>query len=151
MYYQSKSDKERVIENYLRFYNTYLVSIKNCQQQLDYITPSLVATYGTDAAGSFFYIVNDTEKVAIDRLEGWRALSLREEIEKNKLIVTSIDEAMSDLKNQEKDFVTYRYFECLPIREIQQQLGYSDQKSVYRIRKRVLDKLMISLSNLLSF
>ena len=53
MYYQTKAEKERVIENYLRFYNTYLTSIKNCQQQLDYITPSLVTTYSTDAADLF--------------------------------------------------------------------------------------------------
>lgn len=151
MYYQTKAEKERVIENYLRFYNTYLVSIKNCQQQLDYITPSLVTTYGTDAGGSFFYIVNDTEKVAIDRLEGRRALNLREEIEKNTVIVNSINEAMKDLKNQEKDFVVYRYFECLSIQEVRQQLGYSDEKSVFRIRRMTLDKLLISLSNLLTF
>ena len=57
---------------------------------------------------------------------------------------------MKDLKNQEKDFVVYRYFECLSIQEVRQQLGYSDEKSVFRIRRHVLDKLTISLSNLLS-
>ena len=61
MFYQSKADKERTLENYLRFYHTYLVSIKNCQQQLDYIMPSLVSRYevSTDTGESFF-IVNNT-------------------------------------------------------------------------------------------
>jgi hypothetical protein len=30
-------------------------------------------------------------------------------------------------------------------------LGYSEEKSVYRLRRHVLDKLMISLHNLLTF
>lgn len=145
---QTKANKERQIEQHLRYYNTYLVSIKNCEQQLDYIMPSLVTRCGTDEQGSFFYIVNDTEKVAIDRIEGKRALDLREEIERNKIIATSIDNALEDLKAQEQEFVNFRYFECLPIHEIKMKMGYSDDKSVYRIRRHVLDKLLISLNNL---
>ena len=147
---QSKATRERIIENYLRFYPTYVVAIKNCKTQLDYIMPTLVTSYGMDGNGSFFYIANDSEKVALDRIEGRRALELREEIEKNTLIITSIDNAMEDLKTHEKDFVVYRYFECLTIQEVRERLGYGDEKSIYRIRRHVLDKLLISLSNLLS-
>lgn len=151
MLHQTKAMKERSIENHLRFYNTYQVGIKNCEQQLEYIMPSLVTRYGADTNGSFFFITNDTEKTAIDRIEGKRALDLREEIERFNLITSSIENALSDLKEQEKNFVQWRYFECLPIHKVKEKLGYSDDKSIYRIRRHVLDKLMISLNNLLSF
>lgn len=150
LFNQTKTMKERSIENYLRFYKTYQIGIKNCEQQLEYIMPSLVTRYGADQVGSFFYIVNDTEKVALDRIESKRALNLHEEIEWYKLIITSIENALEDLKQQEKDFVQLRYFDCLPIQEVKMKLGYSEEKSVYRIRRHVLDKLMISLKNLLS-
>ena len=151
MLHQTKAMKERVIENYLRFYKNYLCGIKNCEQQLEYIMPSLVTRYGMDDNGAFFFIVNDSEKVAIDRIEGKRALDLREEIERFKVITSSVENALEDLKKQEQDFVQYRYFDCLPISEVKNKLGYSEDKSVYRIRRHVLDKLLISLNNLLSF
>jgi DNA-directed RNA polymerase specialized sigma subunit len=146
---QTKAMKERCIENHLRFYNTYLTGIKNCEQQLDYIMPSLVSACGTGENGSLFFIVNDTEKTAIDRIEGKRALDLREEIEHYKMIISSINNALEDLKEQELDFVKFRYFERLPIQEVKQKLKYSEDKSVYRVRRHVLDKLIISLNNLL--
>lgn len=147
----TKATKERIIENHLRFYKTYLVGIKNCEQQLDYIMPSLVTKYGVDHNGAFFFICNDTEKVTIDRIEGKRALDLREEIERFKLITISIDNAMDDLKKDEKEFVFLRYFDRLPIHQVTQKLGYSENKSIYRIRRHVLDKLIISLNNLITF
>ena len=118
---------------------------------LDYIMPSLVTTYGIDRDGTTFFILNDTEKVAIDRIEGKRALDLKEEIERLKIITLSIENAIEELKPIEKDFVQYRYFECLPMHEIKIKLGYSDEKSVYSIRRNLLDKMLISLNNLLSF
>ena len=147
-----KSMKERQIENHLRFYKTYLVGIRNCEQQLEYIMPNITTKYGADNHGSFFYVVTDsTCNVALDRIEGKRALDLREEIAKYKIITKSIDQAIAELKPQEQDFVKYRYFECLPMHDVKQKLGYSEEKSVYRLRKHVLDKLMISLHNLFSF
>lgn len=146
---QTKAMKERCIENHLRFYYTYLTGIKNCEQQLDYIMPSLVSTCGTGENGSLFFIVNDTEKVAVDRIEGKRALDIREQIEHYKIIVSSIDNALENLKEQELDFVKFRYFERLPIQEVKIKLKYSEDKSVYRIRRLVLDQLIISLNNLL--
>jgi DNA-directed RNA polymerase specialized sigma subunit len=147
-----KSMKERQIENHLRFYKTYLVGIKNCETQLEYIMPNITTKYGADNHGSFFYVVADsTCNVALDRIEGKRALDLREEISKYKIITKSIDQAIAELKPQEQDFVKYRYFDCLPMHDVKQKLGYSEEKSVYRLRKHVLDKLMISLHNLFSF
>ena len=143
---------ERMIENHLRYYKTYLVGIKNCEDQLEYIMPNITTKFGADSHGAFFYVVSDsTANIAIDRIEGKRALDLREEIEKYKIITTSIERALKELKQQEKDFIEYRYFECLPIHEVKQRLGYAEDKSVYRIRRHVLDKLLISLNNLLSF
>jgi hypothetical protein len=148
---QPKAMKERTIENLLRFYKTYQVGIKNCEQQLEYIMPSLVSRYevSTDT-GESFWIVNNTEKVALDRIESKRALDLREEIERYKIICSSIDNALENLTESERHFVILRYFECKPIAVVTSGLGYAEEKSVYRIRRHVLDKLLISLNNLLS-
>ena len=143
---------ERQIETHLRFYKTYLVGIKNCEQQLDFIQPNITTKFGADDHGAFFYVVADsTCNIAIDRIEGKRALDLKEEIERYKIITSSIEKAMAELKQQEMDFVNHRYFDCLPMHEVKTKLGYSEEKSVYRLRKHVLDKLMISLHNLLTF
>jgi hypothetical protein len=146
----NKASKERIIEGHLRHYNTYRVGIVNCQKQLDYIMPTLVPGYFADGNTSYFFVKNDTENVALDRIESKRAIDLKEEIEQFKIIVDSIDNAFEELKMQERVFVQLRYFECLPIYEVKIQMGYSEEKSVYRIRRHVLDKLLISLNNLLS-
>lgn len=149
---QAKAMKERFLENHLRFYRTYQIGIKNCEQQLEFIMPNCVTNYGTDESGNSFFVIGSdtTSNVAIDRIEGKRALDLKEEIERYKLITSSIDNAMTDLKEQEMNFVKYRYFDRLPISEVKQKLGYSEEKTVYRIRRHVLDKLLISLNNLSS-
>jgi hypothetical protein len=148
----SKPTKERMIENHLRLYKTYLCGIKNCEQQLEYIMPSLISRYeiNTDC-GESFWIVNNTEKVALDRIESKRALDLREQIESYKIITSSIENAIEDLLLHERGFVHFRYFEYLPIHEVKTKMGYSEEKSIYRIRRHVLDKLLISLNNLLTF
>lgn len=146
----TKAMKERAIETHLRHYRTYLVGIKNCQRQLDYISPSLVTRYDSNQAGSSFYISNNTERVALDRIESKRAIDLNEEIEQYKIITTNIWSAFEELKPQEKDFVEFRYFQCMTMKEVKHMLGYSEEKSVYRIRRHVLDKLLISLNNLFS-
>jgi hypothetical protein len=152
MFTNGKAAKDRIIETHLRFFKTYQVGIKNCEKQLEYIMPSLVARYEvhTDSGESHF-IVNNTEKVALDRIESFRALELREEIERYKIITSSIEAALEELKPEELDFVTFRYFDCLPIHIVKAKLGYSEDKTVYRIRRRVLDQLQISLHNLLTF
>lgn len=146
----NKATKERIIESHLRHYTTYKVGMINCQKQLDYISPSLVPNYATNGEISFFYIPNNTEKVALDRIESKRAIDLKEEIDRFKLITESIDNAFAELKEQEQTFVKLRYFDCLPMHEVKIDMNYSEAKSVYRIRRHVLDKLLISLNNLLS-
>lgn len=147
---KTKSIKERTIENHLRFYKTYIVGIKNLENQLEYIMPTLVANYGTAENGSFWYIANNTENCALDRIESKRALDLKEEIEQLKLIKSSIENAVEELTMQERAFVHLRYFECLSIDDVKTQMGYKEEKSIYRIRRHVLDKLLISLKNLLT-
>jgi|SRR3954468_3010431 hypothetical protein len=150
--HEAKMQHERFLENHMRLYKTYLVGIRNCEEQLEYILPNITTKYGADNYGAFFYVVSDsTANIALDRIEGKRALDLREEIERYKIITSSIERALKELKQQELDFVQYRYFECLPIHDVKQRLGYSEDKSIYRIRRHVLDKLLISLNNLLSF
>lgn len=144
----NKTSKERTLETHLRYFNTYKVGMVNCQKQLDYIMPSLVSQFTVDNGFSVFHIGNNTERVAIDRIESKRALDLKEQIDNYKIIIDSIELAFSELKDQEQDFVKLRYFDCLPMHEVKKQLGYSEEKSVYRIRRHVLDKLLISLNNL---
>jgi hypothetical protein len=145
-----KMTKERIIENHLRYYNTYKTGIKNCEKQLEYILPTLVPQIGLDSPGSYFYIPNNTQNVALDRLESKRTLDLKEEIERYKIIVSSIESSLEDLKPIERKFVELRYFECLDMNEVKTKLGYSEERSVYRIRRHCLDKLLLSLVNLLT-
>lgn len=140
--------RERTIEGHLRHYNTYKVAIMNCEKQLNYIMPNITSHFDY-INGNSFYISNNTERVAIDRIESKRALDLYEEIERYKMICETIEKAFSDLNGQEQDFVKLRYFDCMPMREVKEKLGYSEEKSVYRIRRHVLDKLLISLNNLI--
>lgn len=147
----NRANNERIIENHLRYFETYKIGIKNCEQQLEYIMPSLVSRYevSTDTGESYF-IVNNTAKVALDRLESKKALDLREEIEHFKIITSSIENALENLSQIERLFVHLRYFECKAIAVVSSALGYAEEKSVYKVRRHVLDKLMISLKNLLS-
>lgn len=145
----NKQDKERTIEAHLRHYKTYKIGIANCQRQLDYIMPNITARYDY-IQGSSFYIGNNTERVAIDRIESKRALDLHEEIERYKIICDSIDNAFAELNSMEQKFVDLRYFDRLPIVEVKTVLGYSEERAIYRIRRHVLDKFLISLNNLFS-
>ena len=143
----SKHIKEKKIEYHLRHYNTYRVGIVNCEKQLEYIMPNITPTYDFKSDGSF--IANSTAQIALDRIESLRALELYESIKKFSLICESIENAFKELKPLEQDFVKLRYFDCEPMQYVTNTLGYAEEKSVYRIRRHTLDKLLISLKNLL--
>jgi hypothetical protein len=145
-----RDTKERVIENYLSRYQSYKIGMRNCQKQLDYMLPTLTARYEIDGQKASFYITNNTEQVAIDRITSKKALDLLEEIEEYRLIVTSINEAMTELDEKQSKFVELRYFQGLKIYQIKDIMAYKEDKSLYRIRNQVLDKFTISLKNLLS-
>lgn len=146
----NQSTKERTIENFLAKYNTYKIGIRNCQKQLDYMMPSLTAHYETNGERATFYIANNTERVAIDRITSKQALDLLEEIEQYRLIVTSINEAMKDLDEEQAKFVELRYFQGKKMYQIKEIMNYSHEKALYRIRSQILDKFAISLKNLIS-
>jgi hypothetical protein len=145
----NRQAKERIIENYLSKYNTYKIGMKNCQKQLDYMMPSLTARYESDGSSASFFIANNTERVALDRLTSKRALDLIEEIEYSKLIIECIENALEDLDEQEKQFVEFRYFKGFKVYEIKPLMMISEEKTFYRIRRLTLDKLLISLNNLI--
>jgi DNA-directed RNA polymerase specialized sigma subunit len=146
----SRQQKERTIEAYLNKYNTYKIGLKNCQRQLDYISPSLVGGYSSDGLQSVFYISNNTERVAIDRLTSKKALDLVEEIEQYKLIIESIDNALAELDEQQKKFVELRYFKGLKIYEVKELMFVQDEKTLFRLRRKILEKFLISLNNLIN-
>lgn len=146
----SREQKERVLENYLNNYKTYKVGIKNCQKQLEYLMPSLVCRFDTNGKIAQFYIANNTEQVALDRITSKKALDLQEEIEQFGLIVCTIDEAVKELDELQQKFVDLRYFHGLKMNQVQANLMYYEERTLYRIRKQIMDKLLISLSNLLS-
>lgn len=146
----NKDTKERTIENFLNKYHTYKIAIKNCQQQLDYMLPSLTAKYDSDGTSASYYIANNTEKVALDRITSKKALDLVEEIEQYKLIISSIDNASAELNERQKEFLKLRYFNNLKMHEIKDHMFISDEKTLYRIRRSILDKFIISLGSLIS-
>ena len=142
--------KERTIENFLNKYNTYKIGIKNCQQQLDYMLPSLTTRYESDGMTASYYIANNTERVALDRITSKKALDLLEEIEQYKLIIALIDNALSELDEKQKAFVHHRYFSGLKMYEVKAKMNVSEEKTLYRIRRQVLNKFEISLSSLIT-
>ena len=113
--------------------------------------PSLVTRYEVDSeTGETHFIVNNTEKVALDRIESRTAINLREEIESFKILTECIQNALDELTEIERLFVELRYFKCKPIAEVTNALGYAEEKSIYRIRRHVLDRMLISLNTIIS-
>lgn len=132
----------------MRKYKTYRAGIKNCERQLNYIYPNITANYDFTRSGSGFYL-SSTEKTALDRIESKRAIDLMEQIESFKIIIESIDEALTELQDPEKKFIELRYFEGRSWPELQTVLSYSERQLFY-MRKKTLEKLLISLKNLFS-
>jgi DNA-directed RNA polymerase specialized sigma subunit len=133
----NKKEKIRLIEDHLKNYKTYLVGRKNIQESLDEIIPN----------GSVS-INNLTENAVLDRIASSRVIYLREMLNAYNTIISSINDAVNALDNDEKAFIKYRYFKGCTIEKTAQQLGCSEQYC-FKIRLQALDKLLISLTNLL--
>jgi RinA family phage transcriptional activator len=142
--------RERTIENFLNKYNTYKIGIKNCQKQLDYMLPSLTTRYESDGITASYYIANNTEQVALDRITSKKSLDLLEEIERYRLIITLIDNALAELDEKQKEFINHRYFSGLKMYEVKAKMNVSEEKTLYRIRRQILEKFDISLSSLMN-
>jgi len=139
------------IERHLRNYHTYKVGIKNLTKQLEYIMPSMTASYDLVGGSSgVFNIKSDTENYAIDRIESRRALELHEDIKRYEIIISAIDEALNGLEETEKEFIEHRYIEGMTITKTAMELGYSEQH-IFNIRNRAFNKLLISLKGILEF
>lgn len=140
----------KIIEGHLRNYRNYLAGIKNMNKQMDYIMPGITASYELreESMGAFVFS-SSTEKFAIDRIESKRALQLHEDIMIYELITNSINTAMAELEDDEREFVELRYFNNYTILMTAEKMGYSERQ-VFLIRNTVRDSLIISLKNIIN-
>lgn len=146
---KSKKAKIKEIEYHLRQYKTYKISIKNIERQLEWILPSVTAQYSaSEGSSGTFNISSKVEQAVLDRLESKQALDLHEEMERYKIIVSSIERSLEALDEKEREFVEHRYFERKAIIDVAAVMKYSE-KYLHQIRIRVMDSLLISLSNIL--
>lgn len=147
----ARKRKIKRIEEHLRNYNSYKVGIKNLKLQLDYIMPSMTASYDlVGGSNSVFNIKSDTENYAIDRIESRRALELHEDIQRYEVIINAINESLKGLDELERDFIQCRYIEGMTITKTAMELGYSEQHT-FTIRNKTLNKLLISLKGIAEF
>lgn len=147
----NKRSQIKKIELALRQYKSYIVGVRNLQKQLDFIMPAMTASYELREGSNGAFVLNSTtEKYAIDRIESKRALDIHDKIRQYELIVGCIDEALVEVNEQEKEFVTYRYFSGWSIAKCAAEMGYSEQ-NLFLIRKQLMNKLLISLTTVLEF
>jgi len=143
----NKKKSIKIIETHLRNYRSYKVAIRNLQNQLDLIMPNVTTSYELkEGSTGVFKIWSTTEQVVLDRLESARALQINEQIRNYQIIIDSIEEALNALGEQERLYVELRYFEGLNTERIADKMSCSIP-NLFRLRKRVLDRLSISLSN----
>lgn len=146
----NQNAKEHTIETFLNKYRTYQIGMKNCKQQLNYMLPSLTVKFTSDGKTATYHIKNNAEEVALDRIISKKAIDLTEEMARYKLIIASIDNAMGELDEKQKQFVELRYFDGLKMYEVKAKMNVSEEKTLYRIRRQVLDRFVISLSSLMT-
>ena len=143
----NKKKSIKIIETHLRNYRSYKVAIRNLQNQLDLIMPNVTTSYELkEGSTGVFKIWSTTEQVALDRLESARALQINEQMRNYQIIIDSIEEALNALGEQERLYVELRYFEGLNTERIADKMSCSIP-NLFRLRKRVLDRLLIILPN----
>lgn len=139
----------KIIEHHLRNYKTYKIGIKNLQKSLDDILPQITTNYTLrEGSSGSFDITSNVETAVLDRVEGSRAIYLREQMLELQGIVESIDEAVGALGDRERTFVKERYFEGLTIEQVAPKI-HTSPDNVFHIRKQVLGSLTISLRNII--
>ncbi|MGP4063075.1 hypothetical protein [Halobacillus sp. H74] len=139
------------IERYLYQYNNYLVGLKNMKRYYESLYPRVTATYddvGGGSTGAFTY-KSQTEDIALKRMEK-EFENLKAQIDEYELIIGSIDEALKHLDKTKRKFVELRYFQRVDMDMIASKLKYANKRSVYSIRDKVEDELIVSLKILLS-
>lgn len=143
-----KTNEFKKIEKHLKQYPKYKLGIENLRKQLDHVYPRTTATYDLSKEGSSgtFLFNSNTETYGIKRAELGKAL--QEEIDYYEMIIASIDRTMDVLKEKEKLYVQYRYFDNLDNRDVAEKLDCS-LKMMYNIRDHFKETAQISLRNLL--
>lgn len=143
----NKKKAIKVIETHLRNYKSYKAAIFNLQKQLDSILPNLTASYEYKAGSAgVFKIWSSTEQAVLDRLESATALQIHEQMRNYKMIISSIDKALNALGEHEQLYVELRYFKGFSVEKVAREMNFS-LPSLFRLRRRVLDRLTISLAN----
>ncbi|MEM5659689.1 hypothetical protein AAHB50_30105 [Bacillus toyonensis] len=66
------------------------------------------------------------------------------ELQQYVFIIEAIDNALENIEEVERDFITYRYFYNWTIDKCALKIGYSD-KTLFLIRNQVIKKFLISL------
>lgn len=141
----TQREADRKIEQHLKQYKNYKISIANLEKQLNYIMPSITANYELrEGSLGAFSINSSVENVVIDRLESTKAIMLHEEREQKRLIVEAIDKALAALAEDELEYIKLRYFEHYKVYEIAAKKNCS-VSFVHDLRKSALSKLRISL------
>jgi DNA-directed RNA polymerase specialized sigma subunit len=123
---KEKKDKIKLIEYYLKHYTTFKVANDNLQRQLQYLTPDENQSHLS---------MNSDEKEKI--------IIIRKKLNETLLIENSIENAISNLDMIEQKFINLRYFRNYSIEKTAQTIGYS-KASLYVLRSRIMDKLLIS-------
>ncbi len=145
----NKKKHVEIIKTHLKNYKTYKVGIKNIQQSLDEILPNITTNYDWKEGSAGAYSGgSSTESTAIYKVSGDKAVYLQEQLSIYRTIVSSIDEAIAALSEDEQKFIKCRYFDNYSIEKTAQELGYSVQ-NCFKIRTQAMDKLLISLRNLI--
>jgi DNA-directed RNA polymerase specialized sigma subunit len=134
--------KERIIEHHLKSVNAYRSIVKKHRIELDHLFPSLV-DYGHEYR-SIDYISNRTDAAAILRIE--MAEKIQREIKKYEIIIKGIENSYSILSENERLFCELRYEQGLTMDSIKDVIGYSETRSIYRIKEKAFDKLLIALN-----
>lgn len=138
-----------IIEHHLRSYKTYEIGIKNLKKSLGDILPSITTNYTLrEGTNGSFDITSKVENAVLDRLEGSKAIYLREQIRELETMLSSIKEAIEALGDDEKEFIQARYIDGYSISKTAQITSMSEQ-NCFKLRHHVMDKLLISLRNIM--
>jgi DNA-directed RNA polymerase specialized sigma24 family protein len=139
-----------LIEHHLRSYKTYEIGIKNLQKSLDDILPSITTNYTLrEGTNGSFDITSKVEMAVLDRLEGSKAIYLKEQIRELQTIISSINIALEALGENDRRFVQLRFIEGYNMDKVAQDV-HASVDNCFKIRNRIMDKLLISLRNIIT-
>lgn len=131
--HMTKEERKKCIKNvekHLRNYNNYKISLSNLERQLSIASSDNPRYYSPPHSNK-----HSSEKF------------IKSEIEFMKMLIETIDKALTELSDIEREFVQYRYFNKWTVNKTALEMGYSE-KAIFTIRNQVMDKLIIGLGSL---